>query len=132
MFERKFQNLVSSNPPPPPPAETDPPASELLDKKPLDPHTVARHEDENEQKVTFRLKSAAGAGLLLIVLYALIQAVSPQRASIEGGEYSMRRMSEQEQFEALRASHDTEQAKSKQGFLQRIFCGSHRRSTFCE
>lgn len=129
MFERKFQHLQqsSSAKPPEPPPPTDP----LEERAPFDPHTAAKYDDDHERKITFRLKSAAGAGLVLMVLYAITTLFSGP-SSRDGGFEPTRRLSEQEEFEALRARHDIGRARSKQGFFQRIFCGSYQRSAFCD
>ncbi len=83
--------------------------------------------EADEAKVTFRLKSAAGAGLAMLILYGLIAALSGGPHPTES---SYARFEGAEQFDQDDRSVET--ARAKVGFIQRLFCGGLRRSSFCD
>ncbi len=118
MFERKFPGLsiFSSSG-----ANNDkpeaPPVDEASFREPRDP-------TERYNQVTFRLKSVAGIGFILLAMFAVMEVLngdSRPRPAING--YSDRPLE----------TRSVEHARRKVGFLERTFCrGGLRRSSFCD
>jgi len=83
--------------------------------------------EADEAKVTLRLKSAAGAGLALLIIYGLI-------ATFSGGSRhsSERRLQAAAEERAEPEDRSIEHARAKAGFFNRIFCGGLRRASFCD
>ena len=109
-----------------PAKETDKTASASDTDSNFNSHTVWDRE-ANYAKVTFRLKSAAGVGLAMLIVYGVI-------ATLSGGpKHSAEKRMEIAAEERFNPEERTiEGARAKAGFFNRLFCSGLRRSSFCE